>query len=120
MRSARHSTYILPTKLLGITKLASHIYRMTTLAYILKTFPNPKKKNSSFWQLFSCEYEYLNHFFPARSDLSKFHVFGLKITQGLLYKRTDFVPKEVAIRRLKVDKKMLHYHSNSSIDFSQI
>ena len=37
-----------------------------------------------------------------------------------IYLRTDFVTKEVAKRRPKIDKIMVHYHSNSGIDFSQI
>ena len=41
-------------------------------------------------------------------------------TQGLLYIRTDFLPKEIAKTRPRIDKTILHYHSNWDIKFYQI
>ena len=51
-----------------------------TLACIFKTFSNSKKKKLSFWYVFPDQYEYVNHFFPARPYFRNFYVKRLKTT----------------------------------------
>ena len=40
---------------------------LITLAFIFKTFSNPKKKSSSFWKFFSCWIRIWKLFFPSTS-----------------------------------------------------
>ena len=45
-----------------------------------KLFRIPRRRAHHSDSFFPADYEYLNHFFPARRDLSKFYVNSLKIT----------------------------------------
>ena len=53
---------------------------ITLTCIFLKLFQIPWRRAHHSERLFPAEYEYLNNFFPARPNLKKFHVEGLKIT----------------------------------------
>ena len=47
----------------------------------LKLFQIPRRRAHHADSFFPADYEYINHFFPARPDLPKFYVKSIKITQ---------------------------------------
>ena len=60
--------------------LPCFFYSLLHWPAFLKLFQIPSRKVYHSDSFFPAEYEYVNHFFPARPDFPKFYVKGLKIT----------------------------------------